>query len=165
MDDMSTTGYAGPMAPPRWLDQEQSRAWLGYRLMRRTLDAALNRELARDTGLSEPDYDVLSNVSAMEGNRCRMSDLGARMLWSKSRLSHHITRMEQRGLVRREEVAGDGRGAFVVLTGAGVRSIERAAPLHVESVRRHFIDLLSEAEIRMLADITDKVLEHLRSAE
>jgi DNA-binding MarR family transcriptional regulator len=87
------------------------------------------------------------------------------MLWSKSRLSHHITRMERRGLVRREDVASDGRGAFVVLTEDGMRAIEAAAPPHVESVRRHFIDLLTEDEIRALGDIASKVLDHLGAAE
>lgn len=147
-----------------WLDPYQARAWIGYRLMRRVLDATLNRELASETGLSESDYDVLSNVSSRDGHRWRMTDLGDRMLWSKSRLSHHISRMEARGLVRREGVDGDGRGAVVVLTQKGLRAIEEAAPLHVRSVREHFVDLLSEEEIRTLGDITEKVLAHLEAA-
>jgi DNA-binding MarR family transcriptional regulator len=129
------------------------------------LAAEINRDLDRDSGLSEPDYDVLSNLSASEGRRRRISELGKRMLWSKSRLSHHITRMERRGLVRREDVASDGRGAFVVLTEDGMRAIEAAAPSHVESVRRHFIDLLTKDEIRALGDIASKVLDHLGAAE
>ena len=146
----------------RWLSDEEFRAWLGYRRMRRVLDLAINRDMALDSGLSEPDYDVLSNLSSTEDRRLRMIDLGAELLWSKSRLSHHITRMERRGLVAREGVDNDGRGATVVLTDAGARAIEAAAPAHVESVRSHFIDLLTDDEIRSLGDIAHRVLAHLQ---
>lgn len=149
------------MNDPRWLGEAEERAWRGYRRMRLLLDAQLARDLAREAGLSEPDYDVLSNLSETEGHRWRLGDLAARMLWSKSRLSHHITRMEQRGLVTRDECASDARGAFVVLTGEGLRAIEAAAPGHVDSVRRHFIDLLTEDEIETLGAIAETIVGHL----
>jgi DNA-binding MarR family transcriptional regulator len=129
--------------------------------MRTLLHAQIVRDLAREAGLSGPDYDVLSNVSEAEGRRSRLGDLAARMAWSKSRLSHHITRMEQRGLVTREDCAPDGRGAFVVLTDAGWRAIQAAAPGHVASVRRHFIDLLSREQLDALAEITQTVVRRL----
>ncbi len=151
----------GVVEDPRWLTGAEYRAWIGYRRMRARLDLQLARDLARDSGLSEPDYDVLSTVSEAEGRRMRLSELAARMLWSRSRLSHHITRMQQRGLVAREECADDGRGAVVVLTRAGWRAIEAAAPRHVASVRRHFIDLLTSDQVDALAAITGAVLGHL----
>lgn len=149
----------------RWLDEQELRAWIGYRRMRLLLDAQIARDMARDSGLSESDYDVLSNLSEAPGRRERLSEFGARMLWSKSRLSHHITRMEQRGLVRREEVSSDARGAFVVLTDVGWKTIQEAAPPHVASVRKHFIDLLTEEQISTLGDVAEKVLEHLRAED
>jgi DNA-binding MarR family transcriptional regulator len=142
----------------RWLNDAEMRAWLGYRRMFLLLNAAVNRDLARDSGLSEPDYDVLSNLSSAPDHRGRLSELAARMLWSQSRLSHHISRMEQRGLVRREECESDARGSVVVLTKQGVRTLEKAAPQHVESVRRHIIDVLSPEQIKALGDITDTVV-------
>jgi DNA-binding MarR family transcriptional regulator len=146
---------------PRWLDDAEARAWRGYMRMRTLLHAQIVRDLAREAGLSGPDYDVLSNVSEAEGRRARLGDLAARMAWSRSRLSHHITRMEQRGLVTREDCADDGRGAFVVLTDAGLRAIQAAAPGHVASVRRHFIDLLSREQLDALADISQTVVRRL----
>ena len=146
---------------PLWLDDAEARAWRGYMRMRTLLHAQIVRDLAREAGLSGPDYDVLSNVSEAEGRRTRLGDLAARMAWSKSRLSHHITRMEQRGLVTREDCTSDGRGAFVVLTDAGFRAIEAAAPGHVASVRRHFIDLLSRDQLDALAEITQTVVRRL----
>ena len=83
------------------------------------------------------------------------------MLWSKSRLSRHISRMEERGLVTRENCATDARGAIIVLTDGGMRAIEAAAPDHVESVRRHLIDVLTGEQIEVLGDIADTVLRHL----
>jgi DNA-binding MarR family transcriptional regulator len=151
---MSTTG-------PRWLDGAEDRAWRGWMRMRTLLHAQILRDLARESGLSGPDYDVLSTVSEAEGRRSRLGDLADRMAWSRSRLSHHITRMERRGLVTREDCDTDGRGAFVVLTDAGLRAIQAAAPGHVASVRRHFIDLLSREQLDALAEISQTVVRRL----
>lgn len=151
------------MDEPRWLDEAEERAWRGYMRMRTLLNAQIVRDLGRDAGLSEPDYDVLSTLSEIEGRRWRLQELAAHMAWSKSRLSHHITRMERRGLVTRQECGSDGRGAFVALTDAGVRAIEAAAPGHVASVRHHFIDRLSPEQLDALAGIAETVLGHLKA--
>jgi DNA-binding MarR family transcriptional regulator len=139
------------------------RAWLGYRRMRLLLDLQLSRELMSRNGLSEPDYDVLSDLSEAPGQQMRLTDLAAHMRWSKSRLSHHITRMQQRGLVDRLECADDGRGSMLVLTPPGLEAIRRAAPGHVESVRTHFIDLLTDDEIDALAALSHRVVERLNT--
>jgi DNA-binding MarR family transcriptional regulator len=145
----------------RWLDDAQMRAWLGYRRMRLLLDLQVSRDLAENSGLSDADYDVLSNLSETDGHRLRLSELSAHMRWSKSRLSHHLTRMQQRGLVTREECPSDGRGAIILLTDDGWQAIRTAAPQHVESVRRHFIDRLTDEQIRVLGDIAEVVIGHL----
>jgi DNA-binding MarR family transcriptional regulator len=128
--------------------------------MRTLLDLQLSRDLARD-GLSDPDYDVLSTLSEAEGHRWRVNAFARRLLWTQSRLSHHLSRMEKRGLVAREDCAGDGRGAFVVLTEAGRRALEEAAPNHVASVRAHFIDLLTADQIDTLESIAQTIVDHL----
>lgn len=145
----------------RWLDPKEARAWRGYRRMRLLLDSRIARDMAHESGLSEPDYDVLTNLSERPGYRWSRSELAAHMLWSMSRLSHHLSRMEQRGLVRRKNDDADARKAIAELTKKGLRAVEEAAPPHVESVRRHFIDLLTDKEIEVLGDIAEKVLAHL----
>jgi DNA-binding MarR family transcriptional regulator len=145
----------------RWLNEAEDRAWRGYRSMRALLDLQLSRDLANESGFSDADYDVLSNISETEGHRVRLSDLAARMLWSKSRLSHQITRMQQRRLVVREEHPSDGRGTVIVLTDTGWNAIRAAAPSHVASVRRHFIDQLTAQQIEALGNITESVVRHL----
>ena len=149
------------MESPNWLDETEMRAWRGYLRMRTMLDAELARELNRDSGLSTADYEVLVHLSEVAGHRLRMNELGASMLWSKSRLSHQVGRMEQRGLVVRENCPSDARGSFVRLTEAGLDAIVGAAPEHVETVRKHLFDLLTREQIETLGDITTVVVDHL----
>jgi DNA-binding MarR family transcriptional regulator len=143
------------------LDEAEFRAWIGYRRMRLLLDAQVARDLMHSSGLSMPDYDVLSTLADAPDHRQRLTALAARMLWSKSRLSRHISRMEARGLVVREEDPADARRADVVLTEEGRRAIVEAAPAHVESVRKHFIDLLTEDQLRLFGDLAETVLSRL----
>jgi DNA-binding MarR family transcriptional regulator len=143
-----------------WLDDDEQRAWRAYRRMVLLVDSAVARELSRDTGLSMPDYQVLSTLSEAEGHRRRLTDLASRMQWSPSRLSHHVTRMEQRGLVTRADCAEDLRAAYVVLSACGWEAIKAAAPDHVASVREHLIDLLTTEEIAAMTSIGEKVIAH-----
>ena len=149
------------MTQVRWLTAAQDRAWRRYRRMRTRLDLQIARDLNRDSGLSETDYDVLSTLSERPGGRWRARDMSAHLLWSTSRLAHHIGRMERRGLISREPCADDARGAVITLTPDGWRTLRAAAPPHVASVRRHMIDLLTAEEVAVLDRIAAKVLDHL----
>ncbi|MER7828455.1 MarR family winged helix-turn-helix transcriptional regulator [Streptomyces sp. NPDC096097] len=150
-----------PEPGPRWLTESEQDAWYAWRRMFPLVNAEIARDLNQDSGLSEADYDVLSVLGSTDGHRMRISALAELMRWSRSRLSHQLTRMEQRGVVRREEVASDGRGAEVVLTAAGVAMITEAAPLHVESVRRHLVDILTPEQLRTLAEVGEVLRERL----
>jgi DNA-binding MarR family transcriptional regulator len=153
------------MTTPRWLTPQEARAWRGYTRMRVRLQAQLDRDLARHSGLSDPDYSVLVHLSEAPDGRVRPYQLSEALQWEKSRLSHQLTRMTRRGLVAREECPTDARGAFVVLTAAGRRAIEAAAPAHVEDVRRYLIDVLDPDQLATLADISETVLAHLDRGE
>lgn len=144
-----------------WLNETEMQAWVGYRRMRLLLDLQLNRELMSQAGLSEADYDVLSNLSEAPHQQLRLTDLATHMRWSKSRLSHHITRMQGRGLVDRHDCKDDGRGSMLVLTPAGRKAIEAAAPGHVESVRKHMIDLMTDEELAALTAFSHRIVAHL----
>jgi len=155
MTDTSTTETV------RWLSPTEQKAWSGFRRMRQLLDLQLARDLARDSGLSEPDYDVLSTLTEKDDARWRQGELATRLLWSTSRLAHHVDRMEMRGLVARESCDDDGRGAVLSLTKKGRKTLERAAPLHVASVREHFVDLLTKEEIDCLGVVSARVVDRL----
>jgi DNA-binding MarR family transcriptional regulator len=149
------------VASTDWLTAPQERAWRRYRRMRTVLDLQIVRDLHQDSGLSETDYDVLSTLSEKPGSSWRSRDLAAQLLWSTSRLAHHVGRMEQRGLLARQPCADDARGALIGLTEEGRATLEAAAPPHVASVRRHLIDLLTEEEVAALDRIAEKVIEAL----
>ncbi len=145
----------------RWLTPSHERAWRRYRRMRTLLDLQIARDLNRDSGLSETDYDVLSALSERPDGCWRARDLAVQLLWSTSRLAHHVGRMEKRGLVARQPYPDDARGALITLTEQGRATLEKAAPPHVGSVRRHLIDLLTPEEIAALDTIAGKVITHL----
>jgi DNA-binding MarR family transcriptional regulator len=105
-----------------------------------------------------PDFEVLVHLTDNPEGRLRITELAGLLQWERSRVSHHIKRMERRGLVGRVECSEDGRGAFVVITPQGRAAIEEAAPGHVMAVRRLMFDALSEEEKAALAAVIDKLL-------
>ncbi|WP_169988740.1 MarR family winged helix-turn-helix transcriptional regulator [Microbispora sp. H10836] len=149
------------MDSPRWLDADEQRAWRAYLRMQGRVTARLNRQLQADSGLSLADYEVLVHLTDREEGRLRPFELQRDLQWEQSRLSHHLTRMERRGLVSREECADDGRGAFVVITEEGRRVITAAAPGHVETVRRLFFDGLTRDQVAALERLAADVLDRL----
>lgn len=149
----------------RWLTDDEQRAWRGLLQMNSRLNARLNRELQQTSGLSLADYDVLVLLSEAPAGRLRMFEIAADLGWEQSRLSHHLARMQRRGLVAREECTTDRRGAFVLLSPAGRDAIEKAAPAHVDTVRRVVFDGLSKDQVAMLESFVTRVLSQLDQAE
>jgi DNA-binding MarR family transcriptional regulator len=150
------------MAEPRWLNDRQQQVWQAYLHMNQDLYATLEDQLTRDAGLSAADYKVLVPLSESPGGVLRARELCTDIAWDRSRLSHHISRMEKRGLVVREDCAADARGLMVRLTNAGRKAIENAAPQHVESVQRNFFDLVSDEELDTLAAVFERVLKKVK---
>lgn len=144
-----------------WLSDDAQHLWRRWLRLNALLPGVLHRELQSDADLSLPDFDVLVQLTDNPDARVRVTDLARGLHWERSRVSHHVTRMERRGLVRREECRDDGRGAFVVLTEQGRAAIDRAAPAHVATVRRLVFDALTPQETAVMATVIDKVLARL----
>jgi DNA-binding MarR family transcriptional regulator len=149
------------MTQPRWLDERESHLWRSWLRANQDLRDRLEDLVNRGSGLSAADYAVLVPLSESAEGRLRARDLRQEILWDRSRLSHHLGRMEKRGLVVREECETDARGAMVRITEAGRAAIEGAAPGHVEATRHYFFDLLSDDEVDMLTAVLDRVLAGL----
>src|SRR5215212_9837169 len=145
---------------PRWLDDDESRAWVAWILSTRLLWDELERDLQRDAGMPFSYYEVLVMLSESPTRARRMSELADATQSSRSRLSHAVARLEQLGWVRRETCPTDRRGQLAVLTDQGFAALEAAAPQHVESVRRNLFDLLSDEQLANLADIQEAFLDH-----
>ncbi len=137
---MSRNGDAGQAPASGWLDGEQQRAWLAYIRVQLRLAYEMNRQLLADSGMSLPDYDVLTALSVADGGRMQITVLAAQIGWERSRVSHHVRRMTARGLVACGLSAADRRVTEVSLTDQGRQALAAAAPGHVDLVRRLFFD-------------------------
>lgn len=151
------------MSSPRWLDGDEQVTWRAFLDATSLLTDRLDREIHRASGLSLVEYAVLAHLSEAEDQRLRMHTLAETVLVSKSRLSHQITRLQNEGLVTRETCETDRRGAFAVLTDQGHERLVKAAPVHVEGVRRHLFDLLDGDQAKALGEIAVILADHLRS--
>ncbi len=125
--------------------------------LRRLLSAHLQEECQ----LSPADYQVLLALNEADGQRVRSSELASAIDWERSRLSHHLGRMERRGLIRREDCATDSRGAEVLLTEDGARSFRAATAPHLRAIKKHFADALTPYQFEALAEILQAVQDHL----
>jgi DNA-binding MarR family transcriptional regulator len=145
----------------RWLDADEQKAWRAWLYSSMLLQDRLDRELTHETGISHAYYEILVQLSEAPCRMLRMSELAERSLSSRSRLSHAVARLEERGWVRRQVCEDDGRGALAVLTDDGFEALEGAAPVHVEGVRSHLFDQLTPEQIAAMRDIGETLVRHL----
>jgi DNA-binding MarR family transcriptional regulator len=146
------------MEQVQWLNEREERAWRTLQAMQLRLEGELARQLAADSGLSYPDYLVLVVLTGRPDGRIRLFELALALGWEKSRVSHHIARMSGRGLVKKQRCGSDRRGAYVLVTRRGRKEIETAAPGHVATVRRLFVDRLTPEQLDALGDAAEAVL-------
>lgn len=149
------------MATTKWLNDSEEQAWRSLQFMQMRLTTELARQLAENSPLSYPDYIVLVALTAQPDGRSRIFEVANEIGWEKSRLSHHIARMSERGLVTREKCDSDRRGAFIVITGLGRRELAAAAPGHVEAVRRLFLNALTQDQLRVIREVSESTLTRL----
>lgn len=144
-----------------WLNEAEEQDWRALQSMNMRLQAAMARQMSEDSGISITDYVVLVSLTDQADGRLRLFELACRLGWEKSRLSHHISRMQTRGLLCKEQCDSDRRGAFVVVTDHGRQVLSAAAPGHLGAVRRYFIDVLTPEQRRSVGDAARDVLEAL----
>ena len=147
-----------------WLTDDEQCAWRAYLEATQRLSEQLDRELQREVAMPLAYYQILAMLSEAPEHTLRMSDLAAQTWSSRSRLSHAIDRLEEKGWVQRLSCPSDKRGAFATLTEAGMQVLQAAAPSHVGSVRRLVFDHLSGEEISVLAKVSRKIAERLAAA-
>jgi DNA-binding MarR family transcriptional regulator len=146
---------------PNWLSPTEMTAWRGYIIASRRLLEALDSDLSQHD-LSMADYEILAQLSDAPDRKMRMSELAEIAMLSRSRLSHRMQVMEKAGWVLRESCAEDKRGFYAVMTAKGLMAITTAAPDHVASVRKRFVDKLSRTDQITIAEIFERVGVELR---
>lgn len=144
-----------------WLDAEEQRAWRAYLVGTTLLRERLDRELGEAVDLSLSEYEILVRLSEASENRMRMAVLASSLSHSRSRLTHTVKRMEQRGLVARSSCTDDGRGVEATLTTKGGSLLASAAPVHVRGVRRLFVDLVGPEDFHAVGRAFEQVSDAL----
>jgi DNA-binding MarR family transcriptional regulator len=152
------------MVETRWLNDDEQRTWRGFLQATHLLMDQLDRELQRDAGMPHAYYMILVALSEQPGHSMRMSEIADFLSYSRSRLTHAVSRLEERGWVERVADPTDRRGASAVLTDAGLAALTAAAPGHVEGVRRHLFDRLTPAQVEQLRAIGEAIAGPLLAA-
>jgi DNA-binding MarR family transcriptional regulator len=145
----------------RSITSAELRIWRDFIESVQALSLRLDGRLQSESSLSQGDYQVLLALSEAVGHRMRPSELAAVIGWERSRLSHHLRRMEKRGLISRDPCAADGRGAEVVLAAPGSDCFRRATIPHLRAVRELFIDALSTEQLADADNIASTLRRHL----
>jgi len=149
---------------PRWLSPEEQHAWRAYLESTKVLFDALDRQLQRDADMPHAYYEILVRLSEAPDRAMRMSDLAESTLSSRSRLSHAVARLEERGWLARRDCPTDRRGQIAELTDVGMQVLTDTAPKHVESVRTLMIDALSAEQLAQLAQISEVISARVADA-
>ncbi len=143
---------------------EELRIWRDFIETAEALRSELASRLQSETSLSPGDYAVLLALSEAPDRRMRSSELAADIGWERSRLSHHLARMEKRGLIRREDCASDNRGAEVVLATTGAEAFHGATVPHLRAVRELFVDALTPDQLTAAATLAAALRTRLAAA-
>jgi len=149
----------------KWLTAAELDSWLSLVRLMIWLPWSIDQQLRRDSELAMVEYQVLAMLSERPGRMMRMSSLAEVTNASLSRLSHLVTRLEKRGLVRREPDPADGRFTNAILTGKGFQTLAEAAPGHVAHVRSLVIDVLSNEQLRRLGLAADRIMSRIDTSE
>jgi DNA-binding MarR family transcriptional regulator len=149
------------MSEPRWLDASQQRDWRAYVDGSVRLTEIMDRDLKTRHGLSVSEYEILVRLSEAPDRRLRMAELAENASQSRSRLSHTCSRLESKGLVKRDSCPNDKRGVYAHLTDDGFAALDRAARDHVETVREYFIDVIDPQDLEAVGRAFSLVLKRL----
>ena len=148
---------------PRWLTPEEDHAWRAWLQASELLEDHLDQQLQRDSGIPHVYYGLLAWLSEAPDRQMRMTELAEQSKITRSRLSHAISRLEERGWVERTSCAWDKRGQIARLTDAGLAFLQQAAPAHVEAVRAAVFDALTPDQVRAFGEACAAIAARLHA--
>jgi DNA-binding MarR family transcriptional regulator len=156
--------YAAGVTSTRWLTDTEQLTWRAFLEASQRLFEVLDHELQRDRDMPLAYYQILAMLSEAPDRTMRMSDLAAVTWSSRSRLSHAVDRLEDKGWIERASCPSDRRGAYAVLTDAGFAVLQSAAPSHVSSVWQHVFASLSPEQVTELGSICRNIAAGLSTS-
>lgn len=137
------------------VSEDEMRIWNMWKGSFKRIFGRVVKELSEHTGLSEGDFGILDRLVQFGDGKLRQQELADSMSWDKSRLSHHLTRMEKRGLVKRSPLDAD-RGVQVIITSAGKAALDEALPIVSMAIRKYFLDQLTDQDIESITKLAEK---------
>lgn len=148
----------------RWLDEAERAAWLRFVMLLELMPGVLDSQLRRDAGVSHFDYFVMAMLSEAPEHTLRMTGLATLTNATLPRLSHVVSRLEDKGYVERRPCEEDRRATNAILTDKGWDKVVEVAPMHVEHVRHQVVDALSAEQLVQLREICDAMLDRIPAA-
>jgi DNA-binding MarR family transcriptional regulator len=149
------------MVESRTLEPEEWEFWDTWMLAQRLLARELERGLQRDFGISKAEFSVLVTLWRAPGREMRVVELSESLAWEKSRVSHQLTRMENRGLVEPTQSGAGGRRTGIGLTAKGRQAAESAILGHAGNIRRYFFDSLTPEQAAVIRGWSEQVVERI----
>ncbi|MEU8141199.1 MarR family winged helix-turn-helix transcriptional regulator [Nonomuraea sp. NPDC048901] len=149
------------MAETRTLEPEEWELWHTWMLAQRLLAREFERGLQRDCGISKAEFSVLVTLWKAPGREMRVGELSESLAWEKSRVSHQLTRMENRGLVEPTQSGAGGRRTGIGLTTKGRELAESAILGHAGNIRRYFLDSLTPEQAAVMRAWSEQVVDRI----
>ncbi|PQP81196.1 MarR family transcriptional regulator [Paenibacillus sp. PCH8] len=137
------------------LNEEEMRIWHMWKGSFQTIFGRVVKDMSDHTGLSEGDFGVLDRLMLLGNGNLRQQELADSMDWDKSRLSHHLKRMEKRGLVIRKPLDTD-RGIQVMITSVGKTMLDNARPFLSKAIRKHFFEHLTHQDLELITNLAER---------
>lgn len=137
------------------ISEEEMQIWHIWKSSYKNIFGRVVKDMSEQTGLSEGDFGILDRLDLYGKGKLRQQELAVSMDWTKSRLSHHLTRMEKRGLVSREPLETE-RGVQVIITSFGKTTLDDARPVVSMAIRKHFLDFLTEQDIESITKLAER---------
>lgn len=151
--------YDVPMDKNELTDKEM-RIWHSWKGSFQSIFGRVVKEMTERAGLSEADYGILDRLAILGDGSLRQQELADSMDWDKSRLSHHLTRMEKRGLVKRSPSDKD-RGVQVIITSGGKSALDEARPIVARAIRKYFLDQLTDLDVESITKLAERTKNEL----
>jgi DNA-binding MarR family transcriptional regulator len=149
------------MDDERWLTGEQLAAWKKFIAVVALVPGVLDTQLQKDADLTHFEYFTLAMLSEAPDRTLRMTALASRTNATLSRLSHVVSRLEDRGYVTRSPCPTDRRATNATITEKGWRKVVATAPGHVDTVRDRIMDPLDERDVADLDRVMTRILGRL----
>ena len=139
-----------------------SKAWRAFHKIGTSLLPHLGRQITNHSGISGAEYVVLVALSELPVPSVNLNRLATGLGWEISRMSHQVSRMDEAGLVKKTKNLEDSRCFDVSITAKGRKIAEAAIPLQSKEINHCFSQVLTQAQMKSLIEISEAISNHMK---